>query len=510
MRTTFTNNSISYGATDQNPERLQNLLVDQDTVPIKELKPDSHENTDWKSKYEILNILKNEEKGKPSGNDQTGFVEIKQSVRKESSTDQFTINCDNYVNADVHVEFPKEHVNDYPEKDLTSDILRYDVPQDSGYSLNNTVLATGDLVANTDTSVNDNIFVANVEETDAIGDQLQNITLNYQHSDAPNIDVPREVTNYHETQLEPDISMISTIADVCSNQTEENVNIQDEYPVEDGSIVYDQNVAVEQRESTDAEQVVYVDGYEINPMQVLNYNSPSTLDVNDGILEKESVAAANNEQEFAANTTVQMKKDETDIPQEQIYLNSNIETVEQKEPVIEHAENQNNVTESIQDFDAEQREMFYSEHTDKNYPTQYGDTEHPENFSENQIPQNQEFAYYENTGAEAYPAEEDVTQQYDPSYNQQYTGLDQASEQKQYGEQYQEHEGLTDQIEPQFEDLQYEQQFERRQQIEETLDFEDGYTAPNFEAPAVEIPRDEQPVKTDQSDEKIKPVVTNN
>ncbi|KAJ8714033.1 hypothetical protein PYW08_007653 [Mythimna loreyi] len=522
-RTTFMNSNIRDGTIDHNTGRLQEMLLDQDTVPIKELRTNSDDNTDWKSKYEILNILKNEEKGKPTGSDEPSYINFKQSARKESfeenNQDKIAINYDNYVNADirenyvnadVHVETPNKHDNDFPEKDISADILHYDKPQESEYSLN-TVHATGNLVANTDTSENNNIFVANVEQTDSIGDQLQNMTLDYKQSDEPSNDVPRDVSNYHETQPEPDVNFIAASADVYSKQSEENVNVQDEYPVEAVSHIHDQNVSVTQHEPADSEQVVYDDGYEINAMQAANYNSPSTLGVNDGILENESVAEVSNDQQFAPNIAVQLQKDVTDIPQEQTYLNSDFETVEQTEPVIEQTENPHNITESIEDFDAEQREMFYSEQTDKNYPTEHGDAEHPAGFPQDQYPQNEEYAYYENTG-EAYPAasnDEAVTQQYDPSYDQQYTGLDQGAEQEQYGEQYQQPETFTDQVQPQYEELQYEQQYESQQEIQETLDTEDGYTAHKSEVPAGEIPPNEGP-GINKVDDRKEPVVTSN
>ncbi|KAJ8723914.1 hypothetical protein PYW07_007894 [Mythimna separata] len=523
-RTMFMNSNIRNGTTDHNTERLQEMLLDQDTVPIKELRSTSDDNTDWKSKYEILNILKNEEKGKSTANDEPSYVNFKQSVRKDSilenNQDQSAINYDNYVNADVRVETPKKHINEFPEKDLPADILHYNIPQNSDYSLN-TVPAVGDIVVNTDSSENNNIIAANVEQTNAIGDQLQNITLEYKESDEPNIDVPHEVSNYLETQPEPDVNLISMTADIYSNQSEENVNVQDEYPVEAVSSIHEENVSVAQHEladpeqvvydnePADSEQVVYDNAYEMNAMQASNYNSPSTLGVSDGILENERVAEVSNDQQFAPNIAVQMQKDVTDIPQEQTYLNSDYGTVEQTEPVIEQTENPQNISESIEDFEAEQKEMFYSEQTDKNYPNQHGDEEHPGDYPQDQFSQNQEYAYYENTG-EPYPAasnDEEVTQQYDPSYDQQYTGLDQASEQ--YGEQYQQPEPFTDQVEPQYEDLQYQQQYESQQEIQETLDIEDGYTAQKSEESA-DIPPNEESIEVNKSDEKIKPAVTNN
>lgn len=502
------NNCIRNGAINQKPERLQEMHPDQDTVPIKDLKPNSLDNTDWKSKYEILNLLKNEEKGKPTGSYQTGFEDLKQSVHKESSLgsnqDQVAITYKNFVSTEKHVETPKKYVNEFPEKDLPSD-THYDLSKNSECSLNTTVRASEDLVANADTSEFNNFL--DVDQTDAIiGDQLRNITLEYKHLDSPNIGISQEVTNCHEPQPEPGVYMTTTIADVRSNQivhnNEENVNIQDV-----GSSLIHQNASVEQQEYADSEQLIYVNSNEISQMQALNYNGPSTLNVNDHISGNENFAKVSNDQEPATIMDDQLETDATIIPQEQTtYPTSNIETVEEAEPIIDMTENQVNITESIEDFEAEQKEMFYSEQANKNYPTQEGDLEHL-NFSQNEYPQTQEYAYYENTEAEAYPGElnDEVIQQYDQSYEQQYTGLDQESEQQQYLDQYEEPEKFTEQVNPQLEVLDYEP-FESQGAIEEALDIEDGYTAPRSVAPVMVTPA-EEPVETDKADDNTVPNV---
>ena len=520
LRTTFLNNCIRNGTINENPERLHEMHLNPDAVPVNELKSNSHDSTDWKSKYEILNILKDEEKGKPTGNYLTGFGDLKQSVPKErypeNNQDQIAISYDNYGSTDTDIDVPKNYVNEYPEKDLPADTLQYSLPKDSGYSLNDSVRASEMLIDNTDKNENNSI-AANVDQAEAVSDQLQNITLEYKLSDAPNIDISREVTDYHEPKLvhDVDVNITSMLADDVPKQSVQTINdknFDDEYSVVASSLIRGQNEPIEQHDPADSEQLVYTGDNEIIPIEAMNYNSPSTLDVNDHILENENFVETSNDQEFTPNITEQMKTEAADIPQEQIYVTSNVDTVGQAEPVIEKIENQANVVESIEDFDAEQREMFYSEQTNEHYPSQDA---HPIDYSQNEYSQNQDYAYYDNTEAEAYPGElnnEEVTEQYDPSYEQQYTGLDQAAEQQHYAEEYQGPEQFTDQADLQFEVQQYEQQFENHGNIEESLDIEDGYTAQKSEAPAVSaetpaVDETNEAVKSD-GDNKTAPVVT--
>lgn len=495
LRSAFVNNYIQNMTPNPNNESLQILHPVQDKNPMTDVNPSTNENTDWKSKYEILNILKNEENKEQTVNlniDVKGVSEpnvTKQSLLR--NIEEQAVNYNNNINTDL--ETTNKYLNELPEKDVSHDALNHEFTHPIiEYSPNDTTYAN--TIPNT-YNENSKEFIANVDPTDDLNFKLRDIKLDYNHSDATNIFPPVGVSNY-EAKPESDVDMPSTgpaIPGKLSGDTySEHIENENVYPVEVDSAIYDQNVAVEQNKSADSEQVLYLDGDEISPIQLVNPSGlvnemqnalPVVGDFNNIAKDEDSVEFGNI-QEFTKNQSIQMKTDVNVNIQEKVEEQTNVDSMYDLEiPAegVELTENQVDVSGSIADFDAEQREMFYSEPTDESNTYPQGDVNafNPE-YSQMENQESQENAYYVGIQQEAYPVEisdQEMTQQYDPNYEQQYVHLDEGLEEQQYEQQPEQYERQSyDQQEPTFEVQQYEQQnYETQEQVEQVLDVEDGY-----------------------------------
>ncbi|XP_053613656.1 uncharacterized protein LOC128677083 isoform X2 [Plodia interpunctella] len=158
--------------------------------------------------------------------------------------------------------------------------------------------------------------------------------------------------------------------------------------------------------------------------------------------------------------------------------------------VISHIENTTD-TSGIEAFDAEQREMFYSEGTNENYG--YNQDNMVEVYDQELPVQGADYSqaeavYYEGYDAEqVYPVDtgehEDTNQRYDPHYEQQYTTNYSSQEYSQEGYDQQVHaqnpnsEGDMNKVQEGLEQFQFEEQheYETVQNIEQQLDAEQGF-----------------------------------
>nr|XP_021186394.2 uncharacterized protein LOC110373449 [Helicoverpa armigera] len=517
VRSSFTSNYIRNETPKQNTETLQ-MRSGQDTIPINDFNPTSSENTDWKSKYEILNILKKEENEKP-GNCSTNVVALPDhsvhadSVLANEHEPNITAHYDNHVNAGLIDYASVNGVDQFPERDLPTDSINYEFSNDNEYIQNTNVVAN--LVQNASREFNEDVEPHH-DQTGATGYELQNMACN--SSVANDIEIPEEHTNYL-AQSVSNANVTSANVNVPSDQrcdiTSENINVKDEIPVAFESLkLNEQN---EPAEKDNSEEIFY-ENEEVSQSQVsnsyateINLNSSPVIAVTDPDLGNETAKEISYDQEFKHSNEIQMKSDVNVVPKEQTNLNTDTGTleqtdsvidqsdpfigqtesaIEQTEPIIEQTEDPTYVAESIADFEAEQREMFYSEQADENYAHQQGEGATPYDYSQNEYPIDQEYVYGDQNAAALTTELNDelVTQKYDPIYEQQYTDVDQGAEHQQYTQQYEEPPNVTNKHDPTFETLQYEQEYETQGTIEQTLDMEDGYVGqPHDPQPDVEI-----------------------
>uniref|UniRef100_A0A2A4JMX2 Uncharacterized protein n=2 Tax=Heliothis virescens TaxID=7102 RepID=A0A2A4JMX2_HELVI len=504
VRSTFTNNYIRNEIPKQSTEELQ-LRSDQDTIPVKDFNPTSSESTDWKSKYEILNILKKEENDK-QGNSTTNVAAASDhsvhpdSVLVNKQEPNIATHYDSHLNTGLSDDTSINGVDQFPEKHLPADPVHHDFLHGNEYIQNTNIGAN--LVQNASREYN-KVLELNHDQTGATGYELQNIT--YNSSDARNVDMPEEHTIYSR-QSESDENVTSTVLNVPSGQrfdiTSENIDVKDEIPDAFESLkIHDQS---EPAEKDDSEKVFY-ENDEVGPslvlnthapVQEINFNSPPVMDVTDPVLGHETATEISYDQEFKHSNEMQMKTDANVVPEEQINPNTN--TMEQADPVMdqpgplieqpelviqeseavtEHIEDQMNITESIEDFEAEQREMFYSEQSNENYANLQSEEATPYDYSQNEYSQNQEYVYGDMDPAAIYAElnEETLTEKYDPIYEQQYTEVDEEAEYEQNLQQYEEPSKDTNKLDPEYQMLQYEQEYEGQGTIEQTLDAEDKF-----------------------------------
>lgn len=552
LRTTFINshNNIWNDTAGQihNTDKLPERRPKQDTVPINDLKLNPSENADWKDKYEILNILKNEEKEKQSENTFAGYKEgLKHFARTESflENNQIPINYDR-----DRTEAMK--VTEIPEKDLPNDKLFYGMSDTSQQKLDANTIENEDVTKPDHTVIiggkiksitldyepeakeksdvseettedsertqlpnlnmsqkyepqqtNNNLSMSrNYEPQDAtnlsIGQnyESQNATnlsmsQNYEPHDASNLSMsqnyePHDATNLsmsqkyapqdetnlnviqtyeqhnatnlsmsqYEPQPESDVNIIApaTLNDEGNYVTEENAYYQEEYAVEgDSSNIQNDSISALQHEDT-----VYTDSNEVGPTTISDHNIAETLDVTNA----ENIDVNYIEPAYEQpGTTLQ--------PLESTHQESELANEEQPNNFAD-------MTESIQEFDTEQGGMFVTESVE-HYPSQQGDETTALDYAANEYAQNEAYNYYENAQPEAYPVElnnDEMTQQYDPLYEQQYAGVEEQVEGQAY-QQYQESE-VVEQPE-QAGVMQYDQQFMNQGMIEKDLDAEDGY-----------------------------------
>ncbi|XP_022818155.1 probable serine/threonine-protein kinase kinX [Spodoptera litura] len=558
LRTTFINdhNNIwnDTASQIQNPEKLPDRRPTQNSVPINDLKLNPNENTDWKDKYEILNILKNEEKEKQSGNT---FIEFKEGPKHFGQTESFLENNQVPSNYDRDITEAMK-VTEIPEKDLPNDKLIYGLPDTSqvshtastvenkGTTNPDHLMAIDDKfksillddepeVKNTDvpeenTDDYERQNVPNLNMSPKYEPQKVNITQNYEPQNATNLSMtqnyePQDATNLsmsqnyeppdatnlsmgqnyepqdatslsmgqnyephdatnlsmsqnyepqhatnlsmsqYELQVESNVNISpAMINDEGNHLTEENAYYQEEYSVEgDSSNLQNNSLSAVQHEPSYSGAMVYEDSNDVGPTTILDHNIPETLDVTN-----DQITGVN------YNEPVNLQPEHASQPPEHAHQEPE-PAKEELEPSKEQPTNFTDMTESIQEFDSEQRGMFFPESVE-DYPSQQGDGTTALGFASNEYAQNEAYNYYENTQPEAYPVEltdDEITQRYDPHYEQQYAGVEESVEGQEY-QQYQQPE-VVEQPEPHVDMMQYDQQFVNQGMIEQDLDVEDSY-----------------------------------
>ncbi|CAH1637752.1 unnamed protein product [Spodoptera littoralis] len=296
---------------------------------------------------------------------------------------------------------------------------------------------------------------------------------NYEPQDATNLSMsqnyePQHATNLsmgqYELQVESNVNISpAMINDEGNHLTEENAYYQEEYSVEgDPSNLQNNSLSAVQHEPSYSGAIVYEDSNDVGPTTILDHNITETLDVTN-----DQITGVN------YNEPVNLQPEPASQPPEHSHQEPE-PAKEELEPSKEQPTNFADMTESIQEFDSEQRGMFFPESVE-DYPSQQGDGT-ALGFTSNEYAQNEAYNYYENTQPEAYPVEltdDEITQRYDPHYEQQYAGVEESVEGQEY-QQYQQPE-VVEQPEPHAELMQYDQQFVNQGMIEQDLDAEDSY-----------------------------------
>lgn len=459
LRSSFQDNGIQPVILNQSPDRL----LPVQNIPVKEVKANTDENADWKSKYDILNILKNEENipikfnSKVESELQSNKGSLLNNPHQEPTNDYSKINTDGEVTPQT------TFFNELPEKDT----LQYDSNfhvEDNGIK----TLRPNEISDIKSYDVNMAAGIGN-DPKDNIDYNLEQLKLDYTNADETNVVVTRspitERVNY-ESQPEIKFNATSTemgfppVGPVIETVTE-NAEIESGFGIEINPEM-DGNVPQEQGPK-DAVQTVELD--------------QTTTPVID-VTETKSDLAQSSQEQSAINPEVGDTKYNSQYPEVQTITIPNeldeigVQNQQNIETVAIDETNLGDVSGAIDDFNAEQANMFYSEPTDT-IVTNIHSTEIPDQ------QETQDFDYYKAIEQQAYSTEindEGLTEKYDPVYEQQYHNVDQELEHAQYAEdvayqqqqqyeqqqqyQEQEHYQQQEQYQQQLYDQQYEQQSE--------------------------------------------------
>lgn len=433
--------------------KLRSSLVNEHiaTIPPQALSPiavslpltNATSKEDWKSKYDILEQLKKKEKDDQADkyvNDEQFPVKEIQAVSLNKKNDIFNYGVVPYKDTDVYN--PQERGDGYvlqsidakklntkyehevPEEDLVSGRAKTEAELQSSERSSICYSKTRELSTDkASMSVTPNIS----PETDRGSYILQN-----QHLEqyAPVENDPATSSSYPNENL---------IASECTNEVFTN-NIQhqiNEVPQQEGEGYPDQYEQPTEIEGKYPEtNNVYLDPEDYSPIQVVEQLSIKPT-ANDSIDIKEEVTEYPTEmlnvEEFTPKDDVKLidginvnpkymiSKENTE-PAYDVNPELEIETVHQSP-----AEQQETIS-GIDDFNAEQKEMFYSEETAQySYNQQQGDA-----YNQDYVPPEQDYTSYESPAAlqeQESPIEinehEESTTRYDQAYEEQYAAYDQ-------------------------------------------------------------------------------------
>ncbi|XP_028159595.1 putative uncharacterized protein DDB_G0282499 isoform X1 [Ostrinia furnacalis] len=464
------------------------------------------DNTDWKSKYQILEQIKKEEKEQ----DSPTHHEILQTA---NNTYEETITKDK--------EHPvTEYINKIPDNIISENKLSYNLqtyPKDNvideqRYYDNNieTLEVSND---NLDNPKN-NIETTNPHDT--VNDNFVNYENNYEDNVYEQMSInnitdisEKNINNYEYTQKLDESRINSTEEDAVMKMSGENsAKIYPEADSDQTNIPSIPSVPPDadsneqpKRDNENHQQVytnqeIYLDREEVAPVQDMNA-SDFVDEINNVVPESNPNMAADTEypietinvQDFTPHDDVQLQDGININPQPQVLVGQDDLTYHY-DPVVETE----NAIDGTKTFGTEQNQDFYNEHGDQNYDyTEEGvaDNYNTEQITPNENYEQNEYAYYEGAQTEQpYPEANDnevTSQRYDQNYEQQYgvaydqeayqqQGYAQGLEQTEYAEQMQHYEG-QDQTQQDFEKVHYENQDNLTPQyVEQQLDNEQGFT----------------------------------
>ncbi|XP_075983191.1 uncharacterized protein LOC142981279 [Anticarsia gemmatalis] len=514
LRSQFVN--VPQNAMMQNTD-IGDIHIEKD-FKTRDLKPSPNENTDWKSKYEILNILKKEESEKPT----VKFSDARSTeatLNKEPSYDNNyqnnVVNCDTNLIPAAHSDTGYKYLEELPEKDMPVENVNYEMKINE--TNDSSLLQAGSDI----NSKAVDILPASVDTVAEIDYKLQNTSLEQDYSAAneysetnPTVEVNnypvQDEYNYTESM---DPNMTGEQVDYTEHfDPEYNVNdIPEEIPtetnVESNENIYREKesdealnteVLAQQFHSEDPGIATYVDEQDVNQAQAITSND-FVEEINQNVVEttpSEFVEYATediNVQEMQAHTEVQMKAADDSTSRQEVDITNvaDTEVVHEQVPQMEIAPENQEVVEqeqpvdaaSIEAFDAEQKEMFYAENVAEDYEYQQND---PNAYTQDYpvaYHQNQDYAYYGENQQDAYPLNEgeEQTMRYDPSYQQQYVDSYEKAYEQQQPQLYEESQNYEQMPPEQLEQV-YDQPENTSGEIETVLDTEEGYVEQKPEA----------------------------
>ncbi|XP_052756649.1 probable serine/threonine-protein kinase clkA isoform X2 [Galleria mellonella] len=470
---------------------------------------------DWKSKYDILEQLKNDEKD----SDISSCRGVK--YRPENNIVQGKTQYD-FTDISNEKEQPiSEYKEDEPEKDQDKKSHDYQLHQElDNDNINYSEYNQDNL--NTITVSSENVTKKEIEE------------IPYKTYDKIKNDLPDNVRQneeqnqvFCETKFEEKIESISKLDNAQEKNPEWDTHEDLKSDLNSDNNLKLENTIHEQYLPTkeivykpDTEKVTISNEGEVASTPNINDDNFIKMTSNDSFEEQvvtEYPIETVNVQDYTPNNDLKLEEDPNIKIEENTDVINNFEPTNQYDPnSTTVAENMENPLDSsgIEAFDAEQRELFYSEQTHQDYV--YNQDEDANVYNQDYVSQNENYqdnqgnGYYEGADTEqVYSAEindnEETSQRYDPNYEQQYGPYEPQQEQQGYEQQYiepqeyvgpQEYESETRQeltqqeyYQPQFE----EQHLETQETIEQQLDNEQGYVEKQNEY--VEISNVEKPEK---------------
>lgn len=493
---------------------------------LSEPKSYTVDNGDWRSKYDILEQLKNKEKDNIHSN------------KKEAPEN----NMKNYeMQNQTFEDLPNKYETELPEKELPSNKF---LVENYLAAIDN--LKITDIPANPETNIVQ--FQKSPEinsNTCALAEQIPNIESNAIEHNVPIVE-EAQYDSHQEQNTVNDKQKVQEYAiyNEGDEQLAEYQNYPNEYEQQNPEAIPHQEITPQSQEND-----IYVNQNDYSPIQTVNpselvqeiHNEPEVKDDRD-TAEIEYPIDVINVAEFTPEDNVQLQdgfninpeyvpiqkpyeqsnvgeyvpSQETyyEQPNAEGYGTSNIEINDQQNiaATSEHADNS-----GIEAFDAEQKEMFYSEQQDEYAYHQQaaGEAYEPEYVPNEQYQENPDYTYYGQVDQqEDYPVEinehEETNQRYDPNYEQQYAPtqqqdyvdpqfepnqqqfehIQQQFEQnqqqyiepqvpEQFEQQYAE-PALYEQMQQGYEQYVYEQENkDTMQDVEEVMDQEEGYVAEN-------------------------------
>ncbi|XP_059053310.1 uncharacterized protein LOC131847695 [Achroia grisella] len=491
---------------------------------------------DWKSKYDILDQLKNDEKESKTSSPKGENYQSPNNIVQENTPYDFT---------DLNHEMNNSKYKQEPEKDWnnTPDLHRDGSINFSEYKHDKQNITTivshrakKNLIKETKNKPNEEI---NEIKSDQIPLKEDHNEVSYKRNTEIHPSLIANLDNNEERRLERDDEY-------------KNTNLKSNYPTQVENLVYEQYSPTQEMISkSDAENVINSNKGDAELLIINNDDSINKTSNDSFVLDHDKVQGVTeyptevmNVQDFTPNSDVVLQDGITINPQEN---NDTINTINY-DPSYQYdsnsgtiAENMKNPVDSsgIEAFDAEQKESFYTEQSHENYVYNLNDEANV--YHQNYIPQTENYqehqdnVYYEGSeqvhstegadqvystegadqvysaeGADqVYAAEgteqvystevnerEETSQQYDPNYEQQYGAYEATQEEQGYEQQYVEPQEYVAQEYENMPQEYYQQQFEEQhnetqEAIEQQLDNEQEFVEKQNEY--VEISNIEKP-----------------
>ncbi|CAK1583653.1 unnamed protein product [Parnassius mnemosyne] len=453
------------------------------------MKSDIVDNNDWKSKYNILEELKkNEKEEEPTTEaivDNEFTSSIKNKLESKEKIKEVKINedgCKNDFKNNVNIENNFSTTQTQMAKEYSNNIGEFQ--------------AESPIEENTDISK-----VLRNENCNAMDSHVAAVALTEKEKIQNDYEIllkPKEedgsTKEFQYNNQKQNISIDNQVATQALSKTEiphqYETNVMNEQNIEKQNIFNrSENSDTIARESSNTYNALNEPPSEINLEQTKITDNTSINNHNELLLNEEVLQEAsslkegsydvgqdrNNQNDTKASTDIEFI--------EPIDLIQQYEQPEKCEPNIENTFDET----QVQEYEAEQNEMFYPEQRDTDYTydqTSSNDNADMDYANNENYNQNENYAYYEGDSQEqAYPQEinehEESTEQYDPHYEEQYGNYEQHQQdpQNESVEQFETEDYVTQQD---YNQLQYEQtDYNSEKQIERQLDSEQDYVEPH-------------------------------